>query len=460
MIRNEPDEILLQKRIMEVHKAHWIWQEGLYLENSGGVWYYKKGECLMMNNYTSVLVLCWMSLLILSILIYENDRLPLADKGMFYMTFVLIGAAALAEWCGVLLDGKPEYPDWLLLTAKCGDYTLTPLAVVALVRMRAASPWKKKVILVLIVNAVFEILGAIFGWTVVVDAQNHYSHGPLFPVYIGLCLLLVALLTVQFVRFGRQFRRQNRISMYAIMLMVVLAIVIQENYDGCRTVYLGLTLGAALFFIHYTEFSQLAADDAMTEQRIQLMLSQIKPHFLYNTLGSIEALCELDPHAAKLSTRKFSKYLRGNMDAISGANMIPFERELQHTELFLDLERTRFGDALQVQQKIGAKEFFLPPLTLEPIVENAVKHGIRMNPDGRGLILIETEKREDCYEIRVTDDGPGFDPKAIPDDGTHVGIHNVAERLERICGGTLQIDSVPGRGTTVTIRLPKKRSDE
>ncbi len=414
----------------------------------------------MLNYYTSVLVLCWLSLAILSILVHENDRLPHAVKRMFFRSFALIAISALAEWSGVLLDGKPEYPDWMLLAAKCGDYTLTPLAVVMLVELRDDSFWRKTMFWILSLNAAFEILGAIFGWTVIVDAQNHYSHGPLFSVYIGICLAIVLLFAIQFVRFSKRFRRQNKISLCAIMLLVVLAIVIQETFDNCRTVYLGMTIGIALIFIHYSEFAQLAADDTITDQRTQLMLSQIKPHFLYNTLGSIEALCELDPQAAKLATRRFAKYLRGNMDAISGANLIPFERELQHTMLYLDLERTRFGDALQVRQEIGAKDFLLPPLTLEPIAENAVKHGIRMKPDGCGLVLIETEEREDCYEIRVTDDGQGFDPHALPADETHVGIRNVAERLERICGGSLRIDSAPGQGTTVTIRLPKKRGND
>ena len=410
----------------------------------------------MINYYLCVLIFCWLSLLILAILVYENDRLSLRAKGMFYLTFALISAAAYAEYCGVMLDGKEEYPSWGLMVAKCADYSLTPMCVVALANMRIHTIWKKTMTRILLLNAVFQVFGVIFGWTVSIDEHHYYHHGPLFPVYILICLVIIVLLSVQFIQYGKNFRRQNRLSLYCIMLLVVLSIIIQESSINCRIVYLGMTLAAALLFIHYTEFSQLAADDVLSEQRVQLMLSQIKPHFLYNVLGSIEMLCDMNPKAAKLATRKFSRYLRGNMDAISGPSQIPFERELQHTQLYLDLEQTRFEDALQVRQKIDVKDFFLPPLTLEPIVENAVKHGIRRNPDGRGMIQIETEELEDCYEIRVIDNGAGFESNALPDGREHVGIRNVTERLEQICGGSLQIDSTPGKGTTAIIRIPKQ----
>ena len=253
-----------------------------------------------------------------------------------------------------------------------------------------------------------------------------------------------------------EIKRQNRGSLYVIMALVLAGIGFQELLTGQRTVYVGMTLGIALMFIHYNEFSQQAIDEAMRNQRIQLMLSQIKPHFLYNALGSIEAMCELDPKGAKLATKKFSKYLRCNMDSLTEERLIPFEKELEHTRLYLELEQMRFGNALSVVVDIGVLDFFLPPLTLEPIVENAVKHGVRMNADGRGTVWISTREREGYFELKVADDGPGFDMAAVsPDDG-HVGLHNVRERLERICGGSVDIGLAPERGVIVEMRVPKK----
>lgn len=409
----------------------------------------------MYSYYTFILILCWIALLAMCILAHENDRMPRENKRLLYATYLLVAVSAFAEWCGVQLDGRMDMPVFMLRLAKCADYILTPAAGGALVmQMRLQNNWQKAMNRILIANAVLQIVSVPGEWMVVIDAKNHYSHGPLFPVYLCVCLSIILLIIAQYVLYGRIFRRQNRVSLYAIMFLVVAAIAIQELTTGFRTAYIGMTMGAALMFIHYTEFSQLAADETLAEQRIQLMLSQIRPHFLFNALGSIEALCERDPKAAKLATRKFSKYLRGNMESLSEEKLIPFEKELQHTQLYLELEQIRFGDALQVEYDIKAHDFFLPPLTLQPIVENAVKHGIRMKADGRGTVSISAEESEGCYELRIEDDGAGFNPEVVYTDEQHIGIRNVRERLHRICGGTLTIHSAVGRGTTAVICLP------
>ena len=411
----------------------------------------------MFTYYTSVLALCWTALIILCILVFENNRIPREDKRLLYMTYTLVAFSALAEYCGVWLDGRTEYPGWVLRVFKCLDYTLTPAAGGTLfMQVKIYNRLQRVMQGILAANMALQFVSVPFGWMVVVDQQNHYSHGPLFHAYLGICIIVIAMIIAQFILYGRKFRHQNQVSLCSIMLLVIAAIIIQETAKDARTVYLGMTLGAALMFIHYTEFSQLAADEKIAEQRIQLMLSQIKPHFLYNTLGSIEAMCERDPGNAKLATRKFSRYLRGNMDSLTAERVIPFDQELQHTRLYLELEQIRFGDALRVEYDIGVSGFFLPPLTLEPIVENAVKHGIRKNPDGQGTVSITSAELEDRFELRVRDDGPGFDPGGASDDRSHVGIRNVRERLHRICGGKLEIGPAPGRGTLVTICIPKK----
>ena len=193
-------------------------------------------------------------------------------------------------------------------------------------------------------------------------------------------------------------------------------------------------------------------------QRVQLMLSQIKPHFLHNALTVIVGLCDADPKRAKQATLKFAKYLRGNMDSIEQAGLIPFERELRHTRLYLEIEQYRFGEALEVRYDIACDGFSVPALTVEPLAENAVRHGVRENPGGRGTVTIATGETPDYYEISVTDDGPGFDPDSLPGDGgKHVGIANVRERLMQVCHGTLTFDTARGAGTTARIRIPKEQ---
>ena len=172
----------------------------------------------------------------------------------------------------------------------------------------------------------------------------------------------------------------------------------------------------------------------------------------------IQELCRSDPAQAEAATVQFANYLRGNMDALQTKALIPFRQELEHTRQYLALEEMRFEDKLTVRYDIQCESFALPILTLQPIVENAVRHGVRGNADGRGEVVIATREMPDYYEITVTDNGPGFDPeKREKDQGSsHVGIQNVRQRLAQMCGGELTIESMPGAGACVTIALPKE----
>ena len=172
----------------------------------------------------------------------------------------------------------------------------------------------------------------------------------------------------------------------------------------------------------------------------------------------IQELCRSDPAQAEAATVQFANYLRGNMDALQTKALIPFRQELEHTRQYLALEEMRFEDKLTVRYDIQCESFALPILTLQPIVENAVRHGVRGNADGRGEVVIATREMPDCYEITVTDNGPGFDPeKREKDQGSsHVGIQNVRQRLAQMCGDELTIESMPGAGACVTIALPKE----
>ena len=193
--------------------------------------------------------------------------------------------------------------------------------------------------------------------------------------------------------------------------------------------------------------------------RTEVLLSQIHPHFLYNTLGAIQSLCKTDPPTAEKAVAKFSRYLRGNMNALNQETSIPFTQELAHTRLYLELEQLRYEDALEVRYDLSCTEFQIPTLTLQPLVENAVRHGVRGKLSGRGTVTISSRECQDHYEVTVTDDGPGFDPQLEPDNGqAHIGLKNVKERLKGTVNGRLDVESSPGKGTRATIFLPKKSS--
>lgn len=204
------------------------------------------------------------------------------------------------------------------------------------------------------------------------------------------------------------------------------------------------------------ESEQRALKLELQESRISIMLSQMQPHFIYNTLNTIYHLCEINPDAARSTISSFSEYLRNNIDNLGHSDMISFEKELSFVKTYLDIEKVRFDDELDIVFDIKAMNFKLPVLSIQPIVENAVKHGTSKK-EGGGSLFISTDEKDSCYEIIIADTGVGFDASAAPNDGhKHVGISSVRQRLENLCGGTLTIDSTLGKGTKVTIKIPKK----
>jgi hypothetical protein len=322
---------------------------------------------------------------------------------------------------------------------------------------------EKTMYVVIITNTFLQLVTLPTNLMLMIDKRHHYHHGPLYSAYVFFCLCVILAVIIEFVIYGRAFRKKNRKSLYVIMVILLASLLVQEIVPDFRIAYLGMTCCGALLFIYYSEFSQLQTDDILTEQKIRLMLSQIKPQFLYNALGLIEELCDLDPKRAKEATRLFSKYLRGNMDAIKADKLIPFEQELRHTKLYLELEKIRSEEELEIEYQIETTDFFIPPLSLEPIVENAVKHGIRKRTDGRGKVLIKTVEYEDKFCVCVIDNGVGFDArehqfKMQTGKGEgRGGVPNVRTRIQQICKGAVDVTSIPGAGTIATIDIPKKR---
>ena len=199
------------------------------------------------------------------------------------------------------------------------------------------------------------------------------------------------------------------------------------------------------------------AEKELYEAKVAVMTSQIQPHFMYNALTSIAMMCQIDPERAQEATVAFAKYLRGNMDSLKQTKPVAFETELDHLKNYLYIEQMRFGKKLNVEYDIQTTDFKLPMLSVQPLVENAVKHGVGMKKKG-GTVTISTRETEDAFIVTVSDDGVGFDVNAPKkDDGrSHVGMENTRSRLKQMCGGEITIQSTVGEGTTATITLPKE----
>ena len=202
------------------------------------------------------------------------------------------------------------------------------------------------------------------------------------------------------------------------------------------------------------EMEKIVLNAELAESRISTMMSQIRPHFIYNTLGSIEQLCKLDPPKAGELVHNFAKYLRGNFGELDNPKPILMSQEMEHVHHYISIENVRFPD-MTFTFEMDSDDFHIPALTIQPIVENAIKHGLMKLPKG-GTIRVASYETDTNYCLLVEDNGVGFDTSVLIDERKHVGLRNIRERLKVMVNGKLEIESTVGVGTKVLVTIPKE----
>lgn len=165
-------------------------------------------------------------------------------------------------------------------------------------------------------------------------------------------------------------------------------------------------------------------------------------------------MCEYDPQKADEILVMFAHYLRSNINIMEKDEPEAFTKSREHLEEYVFLEQVRFGEKIQFAKNIEADNFKIPPLVLQPLVENAIKHGLLHKKQG-GTVVLHTWAENGDVIIEISDDGVGFDMTNAPGQES-VGMKNVRFRLKYMVGGTMDIKSIPGQGTTVTITIPGK----
>ena len=316
---------------------------------------------------------------------------------------------------------------------------------------RAASVILKIFRVLCVFSMLFSIGNAFFGYAFSLNHQSHWHQTE--NVAMGIVYLAFPILSffaiVLMAAFARRSTKINRMAFVLYTLFPVAGIILDYTVHGLSLTYVGLTVSVLVI---YTSI-YLKKQKLIESQRKALMLSQINPHFIYNTLSTIASMCDVSPNQAKYLTIDFSRYLRQNLSNVTGETMVPFEQELSHVECYLKIEKARFRERLNVLYSIQCKEFELPPLSVQPIVENAVKHGITKKAEG-GTVKISTYDTETHYVVEIIDDGIGFDFESTE---KHVGLENVRSRIAAMCHGELSVKSTVGVGTRVTIEIPKKK---
>ena len=335
---------------------------------------------------------------------------------------------------------------------------MVPMITVFLLRS-CGEPWQRSVLFYAVTAlwAFFFIalnLSPFTDWFYSITPENQYVRGPLYSPAIAF------LAAGQILDLFGVIRRRNRLSRryfyaFLISLFPMTAALLIHLFVSALTLFAFGMAVCALSMFGFILFDQI--DRMMLQQReiahqqASIMLLQMRPHFIYNTMMSIYYLCKQDPDLAQRVTLDFTTYLRKNFTAIASEDLIPFSEELEHTRAYLAVEQAQFEDRLFIEYDTPHVDFRLPPLTLQPIVENAVKHG--MDPDAEPLtIRIRTAATDKGSEIVVEDTGTGFEP---PDAGEpHIALKNIRQRLEIMCRGTMTIAPGAEGGTTVRVIIP------
>ena len=290
-----------------------------------------------------------------------------------------------------------------------------------------------------------------------VTPDNQFIRGPLWALWMTPLAVCMILNTTGLFYRVKKLPRKYFIALLIYSLYMTAMIRTHLFYDVEAPIVIGMALFALISFVLILSDNMdnhIRKEYQIAHQRAGIMVLQMRPHFIFNTMMGIYYLCDQDPQKAKKVTLDFTSYLRKNFAAIASEEPVPFSDELEHTRAYLAVEQAQFEDTLFVDFDTPYRSFRVPPLTLQPIVENAVKHGMKSSNDPIHITIV-TRHTNNAVEIIVEDDGVGFDPVGNADDNDpHIALNNIKERLKMTCDGKMTIAPRDGGGASVKITIP------
>ena len=258
---------------------------------------------------------------------------------------------------------------------------------------------------------------------------------------------------------GNKMALRGRIFMSVTLLLPMTSMIWDSMIPGLTSryelVFLTMAANYILVIFSMSETSQKQINQ-LERQKVFSTMERIKPHYIYNVLASIYYLCDQDVELAKQAIEIFSDYLRDALGLMEEQTLVPFSQELRIVRNYLDLEKMRFGEQVRVRYRIIDDDFLIPPFSVQPLVENSVKHGLA-NADGDGEIVITSFEDDDGYVVMIQDTYEGFDQNLQGDSPEGAGTKYIRDILAMTVGGVLRIDSKPGKGTVSAIVIPKKK---
>ncbi len=294
------------------------------------------------------------------------------------------------------------------------------------------------------------------------DNLNQYFRSNYCWILTSLQALGILIMIVIWINHFKELKNLELYALAAGMFLTGFSLIIQLVFYGFSLTIISITVTVALTFfsyladyINYLVEKEREREQWINHEQIRLLHNQIKPHFIYNTLTSVYYAVEHDPELAKDMIKNLSGYLRGSLDVLDETECIDVSQEISTVEYYLSLEMQRFEQQIKVEFDIKDTDFSVPAFCIQTIVENAVKYGIRRNDPPEGTIWIKTFMENDTHVITIEDDGSGFEMDRIyDDDSKHIGLRNTKKRLELMCNGTLDVNSIVGKGTYITIKIP------
>ena len=371
----------------------------------------------------------------------------------------LVCSLIIRDYIGFLLDIKGDRPFLRTVVAIYG-YCIRPAILTLFMYIVKPKRGYTRSWILTGVNAVIYLTALFSGICFRIDADNVFHRGPLgFTCHIVSAVLLAWLTYVTIREYGKLERKAAMfIPLYNVFIIIAsVAVDTCIDYRDYPMTFLTAAIVISNIFYYiwlHLQFVYEHEQDVMARHRIKIMISQIQPHFLYNALTTVQALCRINPEKAEEIIVKFGAYLRNNLASLNKAELVPFKKELEHTKIYTDIETMRFPD-IRVEYDIEDSDFNVPALSVQPLVENAVRHGMKDREEV--LITISARKGNNKHIITVIDDGDGFDTAILSESQSdeHIGIQNVRERIEKMCGGSLEINS-SREGTTVLITIPEE----
>ena len=306
-----------------------------------------------------------------------------------------------------------------------------------------------------LIYLILAILNYFLGFYYYFDENGNYFRGSLFYLSIGLSAFTFILVIIILFTLKEPFGK--KISFFTYITIPIIGMIIQM-FTGYALTNVGVMISLLILFLinyAYQNSVLIKKNLELENQKVKLMFSQIQPHFLYNSLSAIMGIDDCGKKTFN-AIADFSDYLRGNLNLLVNEKMITFAKEIEHTNAYLRLQNLRTPNKVNVSYDIEEDEFLIPPISLQILIENAVKYAFKGKD--KGNIDVNSYLKDDSYYIEVIDDGNGFDDNIAFDD-THTGLRYLKSRLETTCNGILTIKSKVGFGTTATIIIPKEKKE-